>query len=66
MIRIGTQKGDEANAEDPGLKINPKVIERLKPSSDDWFEKLTEAVNERLKKIRSSYGLYFESGSQIF
>jgi len=52
-----TEKGDEENAEDPVLKINPNVIERLKPNSDDWFEKLAEAVKERFEKVRSSYGL---------
>gem|GEM_PF-5518564 len=36
------------------------------PPGCNCLEKLTEAVDERLKKIRSSYGLYFESGLQIF
>ena len=48
---------DEEDPKDAVLKVNPNVIDRLKPIAEGWFEKLAEAVKERFEKVRGSYGL---------
>lgn len=48
---------NEEEDQDQFDKIHPNVIDRLKPTTEDWFENLTEAVKERFEKVRSSYGL---------